>query len=101
MYAAQTTLVFVVAMALMLSIDARLTLIALVPLPLVSVFVKLFGSAIHRRFEKIQAQLSEISAVAQENAVRRSRGPRLRAGGVGARAVQASRTTSTSPATAA
>ena len=51
----------------MLSIDARLTLIALVPLPLVSVFVKLFGSAIHRRFEQIQAQLSELSAVAQEN----------------------------------
>jgi len=67
MYASQTTLVFVVGMALMLSIDARLTLIALIPLPLVSVFVKLFGSAIHRRFEKIQEQLSELSAVAQEN----------------------------------
>ena len=51
----------------MLSIDARLTLIALVPLPLVSISVKVFGSAIHRRFEKIQEQLSEISAVAQES----------------------------------
>ena len=67
MYATQTTLAFVVGMSLMLWIDARLTLIALVPLPLVSVFVKLFGSAIHRRFEKIQEQLSELSAVAQEN----------------------------------
>src|SRR6185369_11142009 len=28
--------------------------------------VKYFGSAIHKRFESIQAQLSEISAVAQE-----------------------------------
>ena len=28
--------------------------------------VKLFGSAIHKRFEQIQAQLSEVSAVAQE-----------------------------------
>src|SRR5204862_3602975 len=36
MYASQTTLVFVVAIILMLSIDARLTLIGLIPLPLVS-----------------------------------------------------------------
>ena len=36
------------------------------PLPLVSISVKVFGSAIHRRFEAIQAQLSEISAVVQE-----------------------------------
>ena len=28
--------------------------------------MKYFGSAIHKRFEQIQAQLSEVSAVAQE-----------------------------------
>lgn len=67
MYASQTTLVFVVAILLMLSIDARLTVIGLLPLPFVSVSVKLFGSAIHRRFERIQAQLAELSAIAQEN----------------------------------
>jgi ATP-binding cassette subfamily B protein len=67
MYASQTTLVFVVAIVLMLSIDPRLTLIGLLPLPLVSISVKVFGTAIHRRFERIQAQLSELSAVAQEN----------------------------------
>ncbi len=50
----------------MSSIDGRLTLIALLPLPLVSISVKYFGSAIHRRFEAIQAQLSDISAVVQE-----------------------------------
>ena len=66
MYTANTVLVFVVAIVLMLSIDARLTLIALLPLPLVSISVKYFGSAIHTRFEAIQAQLSEISAVVQE-----------------------------------
>jgi ATP-binding cassette subfamily B protein len=59
-------LVFVVALAVMLSIDAKLTLVALIPLPFVSISVKYFGSAIHRRFERIQAQLSEISAIAQE-----------------------------------
>jgi ATP-binding cassette subfamily B protein len=66
MYSANTLLTFVAALAMMLSIDARLTLLSLIPLPFVSISVKLFGSAIHRRFEQIQAQLSEVSAVAQE-----------------------------------
>jgi ATP-binding cassette subfamily B protein len=66
MYSASTILTFIVAIILMVSIDARLTLVALVPLPFVSLSVKWFGSAIHRRFEAIQAQLSEISAVVQE-----------------------------------
>jgi ATP-binding cassette subfamily B multidrug efflux pump len=67
MYATQTALTFVVAVALMASIDPWLTMVAVAPLPIISVAVKLFGSAIHRRFERIQAQLSELSAVAQEN----------------------------------
>jgi ATP-binding cassette, subfamily B, multidrug efflux pump len=66
MYSANTILVFFVALAVMVKIDARLTLISLLPLPFVSISVKYFGSAIHRRFERIQAQLSDISAVAQE-----------------------------------
>ena len=66
MYSASTILVFAVAIILMISIDARLTLIALVPLPMVSISVKYFGSAIHKRFEAIQAQLADLSAVVQE-----------------------------------
>jgi ATP-binding cassette, subfamily B, multidrug efflux pump len=66
MYSATTVLVFVVAILLMLAIDMRLTLLALIPLPFVTVTVRYFGSAIHKRFEQIQAQLSEISAVVQE-----------------------------------
>jgi ATP-binding cassette subfamily B protein len=66
MYTASTSLTFLVAIVLMLSIDARLTLIALIPLPFVSISVKYFGTAIHRRFERIQAQLSDLSAVTQE-----------------------------------
>jgi len=66
MYSASTVIIFVVAMVLMLGLDARLTLIALVPLPFVSVAVRVFGTAIHRRFEAIQAQLSDLSAVVQE-----------------------------------
>jgi ATP-binding cassette, subfamily B, multidrug efflux pump len=66
MYSANTLLTFVVALTMMISIDPWLTLLALIPLPFVSVSVKYFGSAIHKRFEDIQAQLSDVSAVTQE-----------------------------------
>jgi ATP-binding cassette subfamily B multidrug efflux pump len=66
MYSASTILTFVVAIAVMLSIDVRLTLIALAPLPFVSISVQYFGREIHRRFEAIQEQLSHLSAVVQE-----------------------------------
>jgi ATP-binding cassette subfamily B protein len=66
MYSANTLILFVVAIGLMMSIDVRLTLVALIPLPFVSIAVRYFGSAIHRRFETIQAQLSDLSAVTQE-----------------------------------
>jgi ATP-binding cassette subfamily B protein len=66
MYTSTTVLVFVIAITLMASIDVQLTLIALIPLPFVSVAVKYFGAAIHRRFEEIQQRLSDLSAVVQE-----------------------------------
>jgi ATP-binding cassette subfamily B protein len=54
MYSASTVLVFVVAILLMMTIDLRLTLIALVSLPFVTIAVKCFGGAIHKRFEAIR-----------------------------------------------
>jgi ATP-binding cassette, subfamily B, multidrug efflux pump len=67
MYTASTGLAFVIAIGLMLSINPWLTAIALIPLPFVSASVRYFGDAIHRRFERIQEQLSEVSAVTQES----------------------------------
>ncbi len=67
MYSSSTLLIFVAAIGLMAAIDVRLTLVALIPLPFVSVAVKLFGSAIHRRFEEIQTRLADLSAVVQES----------------------------------
>lgn len=67
MYFASTALGFVIAIALMLTIDPWLTLLALVPLPLVSIATHVFGKASHERFDRIQAQLSELSAVVQES----------------------------------
>jgi ATP-binding cassette subfamily B protein len=67
MYSSNTVLTFVAALALMVSIDGWLTVVSLIPLPFVSISVNYFGRAIHKRFEQIQAQLSDISAVAQES----------------------------------
>jgi ATP-binding cassette subfamily B protein len=67
MYASSTGLTFIVAIGLMVSINPWLTALALVPLPFVSIVVRYFGAAIHHRFEKIQEQLSDISAVTQES----------------------------------
>ena len=67
MYSANTIIVFVVALLLMLRIDPWLTGIALIPLPFISILVKYFGGAIHRGFERVQAQLSDVSAVVQES----------------------------------
>ena len=43
MYSASTLLTFVIAITMMLTIDPWLTLVALVPLPFVSISVKVFG----------------------------------------------------------
>jgi ATP-binding cassette subfamily B protein len=66
MYAVTTGLTFLVAIAVMASINARLTIVALLPLPLMTVATRRFGRVIHDRFERIQAQLSDLSAVTQE-----------------------------------
>ena len=66
MYFVSTVIGFVIAIGVMAWIDLRLTLVALLPLPGVSVATWYFGGAIHSRFERIQAKLSDMSAVAQE-----------------------------------
>lgn len=64
--AANTAVVFAVAVVLMLAIDPRLTLAALAPLPFVSLGVRRFGRAIHARFVQVQAALSEVASLTQE-----------------------------------
>ena len=66
MYLSNTVLTFITVIVLMLSLNRRLTLISLIPLPILSVAVYFFGAVIHRRFDRIQDQLSTISAVTQE-----------------------------------
>ena len=67
MYSANTLVFTAGALAFMLAISPRLTLIAFLPLPIASVIIQYFGRRIHERFERIQAMFSDISARAQEN----------------------------------
>jgi ATP-binding cassette, subfamily B, multidrug efflux pump len=67
MYWTETSLTFLLAIVIMLSVDWRLALFAVLPAPLVSLAVIFFGRAIHTRFERIQAMFSDISSRVQEN----------------------------------
>jgi ATP-binding cassette subfamily B protein len=67
MYSANTLVFTCAALPFMYRISPKLTLFAFVPLPAASVIVQYFGNRIHRRFERIQAMFSDISAKAQEN----------------------------------
>jgi ATP-binding cassette subfamily B protein len=67
MYSANCIVYTAAALPFMIRISPKLTLCAVGPLPLASILVQAFGQRIHRRFERIQAQFSDISAQAQEN----------------------------------
>ncbi len=67
MYTVNTLTVGLLSLAFMLSISPRLTLWSLLPLPLISVSVWWFGNRIHRRFERVQERMAELSAQVQEN----------------------------------
>lgn len=67
MYSANTLVFTCAALPFMYHISPKLTFFAFVPLPAASVLIQYFGNHIHRRFERIQAMFSDISAKAQEN----------------------------------
>ncbi|HEY3128884.1 MAG TPA: ABC transporter ATP-binding protein [Acidobacteriota bacterium] len=67
MYSVNTITISIMATALLFKISVPLTVLAIVPLALVSITVKKFGAIVHARFEKIQEQLSNISTQVQES----------------------------------
>jgi ATP-binding cassette subfamily B multidrug efflux pump len=66
MYWVETSMTFLLAMAVMLSTDWRLALLAILPAPVVTFLVIYFGRIIHERFERIQSMFSDISSRVQE-----------------------------------
>ena len=67
MYLVNTLAVGTAGVFLMLAISPRLTLYALLPLPILSLSVWFFGDRIHRGFERVQAQFAALSARVHEN----------------------------------
>jgi len=67
MYWFETSLTFVLAIVIMVRVDWRLAIFAVMPAPAVSFAVVFFGRRIHERFEKIQGMFSDISSRVQEN----------------------------------
>jgi ATP-binding cassette subfamily B multidrug efflux pump len=67
MYFIQTTCTFILALVLMLIINVKLTIIAFVPLPIISLITYFVGKEVHKRYTAIQAQYSTITTEVQEN----------------------------------
>ncbi|MBA3350977.1 MAG: ABC transporter ATP-binding protein, partial [Blastocatellia bacterium] len=67
LYSFQAIFAFAIVLPILLNISVKLTLLILIPMPLVSLTVKILGEQIHKRFEKIQEFFSDITARAQEN----------------------------------
>ncbi|NLR57960.1 ABC transporter ATP-binding protein [Chitinophaga polysaccharea] len=67
MYASRTLFLIVIIVYLMLQVNPLLTLYTLSPLPLLALTIYYVNRIIHRKSEKIQAQLSNITSIAQES----------------------------------
>jgi ATP-binding cassette subfamily B protein len=67
MYPSDTIMTFSMTFSLMLWTDWRLTLLCLIPLPIVSYVVYRLGQSIHTKFEEKQEQFSRLTMRAQEN----------------------------------
>lgn len=66
MYGMNIAVLFLILIPYMLSINVRLTLYALLPLPLLSVSIYFVNNLINRRAEEIQKSLSGLSTFVQE-----------------------------------
>jgi ATP-binding cassette subfamily B multidrug efflux pump len=66
-YSINTFFAFLFVIPMMIVINPTLTAIALIPFPIIAILVNRFAKAINKRYEKIQAQLANISTFVQEN----------------------------------
>jgi ATP-binding cassette, subfamily B, multidrug efflux pump len=67
MYLVNTIFGGLFALAFMLRISARLTLLAVLPMAFLPVIMVRLGGLIHRRFEAVQEQFGHLTTLAQEN----------------------------------
>ena len=67
MYMMNTAVTAVLALAVMIGYNPRLTLFSVLPMLLLPPVMVYFGRAIHRRFERIQQHFGVLSTMVQEN----------------------------------
>jgi len=67
MYAVNIVILFILVISKMLSVSVELTFYVLLPLPILAISVYFVSSTMNKRSERVQAQLSEITAIAQES----------------------------------
>lgn len=66
MYTANTITTFILALFFMFSLDVRLTLLSILPLPFIAITTYSIGKQIHRNFKDVQEQFSQLTTQAQE-----------------------------------
>jgi len=67
MYGANTITTFAFAVYFMLSLNVKITLFVLLPLPLIAISVYFLGKKVHKSFRAVQEQFSEMTHQAQES----------------------------------
>lgn len=67
MYTADATVFFGLAVVIMIRIDASLTLVALLPYPVLAIFIRQLGKRLHVHYEGIQEAFSVLNTKVQEN----------------------------------
>lgn len=66
MYTMNLVVLFALVVPTMFSINVRLTLYSLAPLPILSITIYLVSNLINKQSQKVQAQLSDITTLSQE-----------------------------------
>ncbi|MEC9258272.1 MAG: ABC transporter ATP-binding protein, partial [Candidatus Poribacteria bacterium] len=66
-YIADATVFFGFALVIMLRIDVTLTILALIPYPILAVLVQFISKSLHNNFERIQEGFSKMNTKVQEN----------------------------------
>lgn len=67
MYFLQTSVKLLMTLPLMIKINGNLTLLSMIPMPIITVLALTLGRKVHKQFVKIQTQYSTITTRAQEN----------------------------------
>ena len=67
MYTADAIVFFGLALTIMLRIDVGLTLVSLLPYPVLALLIRFLGKRLHVRYERIQESFSTLNTKVQEN----------------------------------